>query len=267
MDNPITYEECFTVRFNDADRLSRATPMAIYSYLQETAVLHSENRGLASAELRERNYAWVLNRIHMRIDRYPRWQETVTIRTWGNTLTGLYAIREFEILDENGERCGVATSRWVLIDTARSRPIRMPDEIEKRYGVKPERALNDPFPRPVEIEHGDVQRDFHVRLSDLDTNQHTNSAVYVDWCLEAVPTEVHTTMAVHSIEVVYKRETVLGDSLRSVGAPADDDALDRRVFLHAIRTQPDGATVALGRSIWVPDAESTAAPTGISRRS
>jgi acyl-ACP thioesterase len=208
----------FEVRQRDVDRYDRLTPAALYGSMQDAAIAQSAARGVSRAAFMELGYAWMLNRIHLEVDRYPRILERIVIETWGSNLTGLYAIREFRVLDEADCEIARATSRWIVIDVARKRAIRLPGLLVERYGVVPERALADSFPK-LELSDGrEHQSAFRVRWSELDGNRHANSACYVDWLVESVPKEVLEGHVLRELELEYKRELVLGDALVSESA-------------------------------------------------
>src|SRR5690606_4466399 len=203
----------------------RLTPVALFNYMQEVAIRHGEAVGMTPHALHEAGYVWMMNRIHLNVDRYPARGETVHVRTWATQLSGMYAIREWVAFDGNGERVARATGRWVLLDGHRRKIIRIPASLHDAYGVYPDRAIEDPFERMHPLASYTHERAFHVRLSDLDTNQHANSAVYMDWTLESVPDEVLERSIPHTIELTYKKECKLGEpvSARSLGVESMSD--------------------------------------------
>ncbi|MEK7793291.1 MAG: acyl-ACP thioesterase domain-containing protein, partial [Candidatus Hydrogenedentota bacterium] len=105
------YRHSYEIRRRDTGRDECLTPDALYDYLQETAILHSDSVDLGANSLAGHGLAWILNRVIVHVDRYPRRREVVTIETWANNLRGLYAIREWRALDESGVVFACATSR------------------------------------------------------------------------------------------------------------------------------------------------------------
>ncbi len=247
------FAETFRIRFTESDRHGRATPVALFNLLQETAIGHSASAGRSGDVLRERGLAWMMNRAHMRFPRYPTTDSEVTVTTWAHRLTGLYAIREWSISDREGV-CMLATGRWIILDTRKRRIIKIPPDFADTYGELAERALEDPFDRLNPIDSGEHCRTFHVRVSDLDTNQHANSACYLDWALEAVPQGIASTRRPEAVEILFKKESVLGEFLTSRAQAGDADPSGNQSYQHTV-TGVANDPRAVGISRWPSSAE------------
>jgi len=244
------YRQSFEVRFCESDRRSHLTPIALFQYLQEAAIGHGDAVEMDGDALTDLGYAWMMNRLHMHVERYPKRRETVEVETWGSSLQGLYAIREWRMTDAANEVIARATARWIILDIAKRKIIRLPEVLAERYGEHKGRGLEDPFDRMTPIESGMHEKTFHVRVSELDTNQHANSASYIDWCLEAVPDEVLNEYAPESLEITYKKESKLGDGLVAQSIEETAPASDARAFRHAIRLEETGDLLTMAASVW-----------------
>lgn len=245
------YQQSFEVRFCEADQHSRLTPVALFNYLQECAIRHGDAAGMPDGEgLADMGYAWMMNRLHFEVDRYARRQETVHVETWCSTLTGLFAIREWNVTDDSGVSIARATGRWVIFDIRKRRIVKLPEMMAERYGEHEGRGIDDAFDRMTPIESGEHEKRFHVRLSELDSNQHANSASYIDWCLEAVPEDVLKEYLPCDIEITYKKESRLGDGLIASSLEEPSAEPTQRVFRHAILLDEDGALLTMGKSVW-----------------
>jgi acyl-ACP thioesterase len=89
-----------------------------------------------------------------------------------------------------------------------------------------------------------------VRVSDLDTNRHANSGCYIDWFVESVPHALITEGTCAELEVIYKKEALLGDSLMAVSSHSVDNVAGRKSYSHTVQREDDGALLAYGRSAW-----------------
>jgi acyl-ACP thioesterase len=80
----------------------------------------------------------------------------------------------------------------------------------------------------------DREREFRVRMADIDTNSHVNNVNYLAWALESIPADLRKSSFVHSIRGQFKREvpygaTVHGQSEPYLAATAESTWLPRQV--------------------------------------
>jgi medium-chain acyl-[acyl-carrier-protein] hydrolase len=240
---PIVFEYPFEVRQRDVDQFDRMTPGALYGSMQDAALAHSAARGLSGPALLELGYVWMLNRIHLSIDTAPVLLDQLTIQTWGSDFSGLYAVREYHVLNQVGDILARATSRWLTINVAKKRAVRMPEFIEPKYGVRSERGIDDSFEKMKLDPLPEHSKTFRVDWSHLDSNRHANSAFYFDWIVDAMPTDVLETSSLKDFELEYKKELVHGDTFTTHCARVGD------TFEHVIR-DTDDALIAQARSRW-----------------
>ncbi len=168
------YTDTFYVHSYEIDTTGTASIKSICNYLQETAGNHADELGVAVDRLSEENRTWVLSRLHVEMDRYPRWREELQIETWPSGENGLLATREFILSSADGDELGRATSAWLIIDIDRRRPVRIPDYVSEIRLPDRERVLPETEELPS-MEDPDLEATFRVRHSDLDLNAHVNN--------------------------------------------------------------------------------------------
>lgn len=245
------FEYPIEIRQRDVDQFDRVTPGALYGFMQDAALAHSAARGLSGPEFFKLGYAWMLNRIHFKIDTPPKLLERLTIKTWGSDFSGLYAVREFHIVDPEGKIIVRGTSRWIIIDLKKKRVVRVPDFIEERYGVLDQRGLDAPFAKlRLDVQSKD-QLEIQIRWSDLDSNCHANSARYFDWCVDTLPVEVLQQKRLTEFELEYKKELLLNDHVISASQSNSQAESDAREFHHRLSASADDALIAQARSCWI----------------
>ncbi|MFP6581083.1 MAG: acyl-ACP thioesterase domain-containing protein [Candidatus Hydrogenedentota bacterium] len=248
---PVVFEYPFEVRQRDVDQFDRITPGALYGSMQDAALAHSAARNLSGPELLARGYVWMLNRIHFVVDSPPMLLDQLRIRTWGSYFSGLYAVREYNVLNNADEVLVRGTSRWLTIHVEKKRAVRMPDFISEHYGVHPDRGLENSFEKfhiPVESGH---TMNFRVLWSDLDSNRHANSARYFDWCVDALPHDVVQQARLAEFELDYKRELRLNDQLISGSHRQQNGTADGQQYLHRITADDPDTLIAQARSRWI----------------
>ncbi len=244
-----TWKERFRIRAYEVGPRAQVTIQTICNYLQEAAGNHAQALNVSVDRLYKENLTWVLSRLHVQMNSYPRWQQHITVETWPSAVHKLYAVRDFRLHDSDGNEFGTATSSWMLINLTSRRPVSMPDYIRSLHDNTPGRAIDDAFDTLPDVEHADNTRHFNVRVSDLDMNQHVNNVNYIEWGLESVPEEIRTRFQLRHFEISFKAESRFGDRIQAGSRQQNDH--DTVCFHHALYREADGKTLARMKSSWM----------------
>ncbi|MEL7834914.1 acyl-[acyl-carrier-protein] thioesterase [Fodinibius sp. Rm-B-1B1-1] len=234
----ITYKETFKVRASEIDFEQKATLPAICNLLQEVAGNHARELEFDITDLQKNELTWVLHRLTVEIDRFPKWRETITIKTWPSSGDGLRAHRDFLILDRNQEVIGKSLSYWLILNIKNRRPVRIPKEIMQMAPNDTQHVLPVTEVDFPEIESPKYKHKYEVRKTDLDLNKHVNNVHYVDWALATLPEETN----VRKVDISFLGEAVLGDT---VGAQFQEYKNDTDyTFYHQLRRPSDNNILA-----------------------
>jgi acyl-ACP thioesterase len=242
----------FVVHYHEVNPKEQATPLTLLYYLEDAAIAHSESVGYGLSQVKVEGLAWLLNRWHLQMDRYPILGEKVTIETWPSSFERFYGRREFLIRNISQEIIGRATSLWIFYNITTKRPSRIRSEFGEIYGLDSLRAIDDPFDSLLAIgaETGESEQRFSVRRSDIDTNGHVNNANYLQWILEGVPEEIYQNHQLASLEIQYKKETAYGSNIRSRCLIEGLDSL-QPVCKHLILSEDSNQELAIAKTVWV----------------
>jgi len=228
----------FVVASYEVDGRNRARLRTITNYLQEAAVRHAIELGVARGELGE-NRTWMLSRLRVELGAWPCWRDEVVVETWPSGLDRLHALRDFRI----GPGWGVATSSWLVVDTVRRRPVRIPETVRSLRPDDPERVLAGfgDLPEPGPVEH---RAEFAVRWSACDVNGHANQSSYVGWLIDALPDEFVRAHEPRAFEIEFRAEARPGDVVVSEAGGG----------IHVLRRREDGREMARARLAWAATA-------------
>lgn len=236
------WDETFRVRSYEAGANRCASILSISNYLQEAAGNHAFVLGVAIDQLMMQNLSWVLSRLRVHMDVYPKWRDEVRITTWPCGVERLFAYRDFEIHGADGRRLGEATSAWLLLNVQKRRPARMIESVHDFAVLDRPRSFEDGLgERLAPLPHAEIERAFRVRLSDLDVNHHVNNVNYIEWAVETVPTEAGELI---DLQVEFLAESLSGDEIISRCARAG------QTYQHELLRASDRKILARARTEW-----------------
>ncbi|CAK9201528.1 unnamed protein product [Sphagnum troendelagicum] len=253
IDDGILYRQNFVIRSYEVDANRTATLETLTNLFQEAALNHVWLSGIGSdgfgttIQMKLHDLIWVVNRLHVEVDRYPKWGDVVEIESWVGAAGKNGMRRDWIVRDFNNRQVlARSTSTWVMMNQTTRKLSKMPEQV--RAEVSPY-YLNSKFAIPqqqlLSIPKLDDSAD-HIRSgltprrSDLDMNQHVNNVKYINWMMESVPASLVETHEVSSITMQYRRECGPSDVLQSLTSPADEHQLPEvlRPFEdHPSRTQ------------------------------
>lgn len=172
------------------DQYDNLSPWSAVRLFQEIACLHSMTHSIGFSELIKQGRAWVICRAYYRFDRLPHEAEPVTLKTWSRGTDGLFAFRDSQILDQQGNAIVASTTYWVIIELSTRHVVRMHDFMDsfKYYdGFATECQRLDRLRIPKGSVLGDPVAQFNVVPSMLDHTNHVNNAEYVRWIFDTLP--------------------------------------------------------------------------------
>ena len=235
----------FQVRSYECGPDGAATLPTICNYLQEAASLNAESLSFSKSNFAAagENISWVLTRMRVKMDRYPRWEERVVVATWPSGGRRIVANRDFEIRAADDTRLGVATSEWMLIDLASRRIVAIPDSVFECVDKSCAPVLGEtPFTKlRWDCRETAGACAFRARRGDIDLNGHVNNVHYIEWLLETVPAGIGSCL---DFEIIFRSETLAGEEVRAEGVEVEPG-----VYVHRV-SAPDGRDHVLARTHW-----------------
>lgn len=242
---PGTWQEPVLVHAYDVDFRKCATAESICRWFLEAAWNHAEQLGIGFDAVAQHHQFWVLARLRVEVDQYPFWGQLAQLTTWPRGVSGVLALRDFELCDTKGRRLAAGTSSWLVLDVKTHRAQRL-DKLARQIPSEITRqALGRDPAKILPFKQGTAQLSTAVRYSDIDVNQHVNSARYVGWCLDTYSPEFHHRHLLRRLEVNYVGETRWEDQVSVFSG--EPHPLH---FVHSIRNSKD-QEVCRAEFVWV----------------
>lgn len=162
------FEQTVIAGLADAAPGGRVRLDALARWLQDAAFDDVVDAGLGEIAL------WVVRRSRIRVERFPRFGDVATVRTWSSGTGRMWAQRRTTIL-VGGTPCVEAVALWVHLDPASGRPFPLTEPELALYGPGQEvkARLRHPAP-PADA----TAVDWPFRATELDVADHVNNAAY-----------------------------------------------------------------------------------------
>lgn len=220
MDIKGRYTRDYRVGIEELGYSDRASMKALLVFMEDCACWHSAGAGYGVREVDTIHRAWVVLDWKIKITRYPVYDEKLSVSTWSRKMDGIRAYRDFEVKDADGAVIAIGTSKWILTDTERRRPVRLTDDIVAAYEtdgtyVVMGDEIEDIMPGDDELA-GASEAVYNVRRSDIDCNGHVHNINYLDIASEAMPEDVYMKLIrgeYTNLHILYKKEIMYGDEI------------------------------------------------------
>ena len=213
-------EQDYYLRALDVDIRGNWMPSAIFVRMQEIAEDHATAVGLGRVDLIDtKGLGWVLTRLNLGMERYPKIGQTIKVATWPLKPTKLLFLRHFMFWDDTGV-LGRASSQWVLFDIA-ERAIRRTATVgDYPYDPNEKGVIEEPgkIMLPSEMDEITTRK---VMYSDVDMNRHMNNTKYLNWICELFPTEILQNRSIKNVKINYIAEAAIDQQVSLFTKEAD----------------------------------------------
>jgi len=244
------YDKEFELRYFEMDEFGVASPTTILTLLEEAAADHCFSINHSLYQLGEKNIGWVLISGFMQMERYPKYKEKITIRTWLSKYTVIKGFRENIIYDEQKNIIGRAKGLWIFFDIKRRRPTEIFSDIIDRWSFDNEESTDCNISQKINAtDNPDYEKQFKVYRYDTDMNKHVNNIRYLQWVVESIPAEIADNYYLYSIDGRFISEANLGQTIVSLTKNETNEIMNKS-FLHTIKTEGTDKICATAKTIW-----------------
>lgn len=211
------YQENYRIPCFMFDRGEQLRPAAFMDIAQDLAVYGAEQLQFDDRNVKEQGVVWILARMTVQFDRYPKRYDSVKLQTWHRGLDGLYFIREYQMIGADGQTAVRGTSSWILMDMETRRVVRS-DRMKSIVSIDPqnlERAIPESSPKIV-LPAGAVMEacgERKVVYSDVDYNGHANNAKYTAWAMDCLDQDMVYTRQMRDITINFNHEAHPGSTV------------------------------------------------------
>ena len=199
------------VSYDDVDSNMRMNLRGAMGYMQEAAMLHSGQAGYSVADVERTRVTWMLVQWRVRLMEPAYWGDALTIHTWPRSMERVTSVRNFEVFGPNDVLAAIGESNWVLVNADTGRITRITPNVAAAYDLTDRDVFDTPLPEIVSC-GGECTWSGVVGLRDIDTNNHVNNRVYLDYAREALREEF-AHISFREVSVRYRKQLLLGDRI------------------------------------------------------
>ena len=244
-----TFTKKYEIHYYEVDYKLRCKLSSIIDFICDVGTQQSESIGGGMEYCTNNNCAWVFYKYDIKMYRYPKFGEIISLSTTPVGFKKFYGLRKYIIRDDKNEIIGEALALFFLINIEKRRPMRIQKEQYDFYGVDGDVDYDISMDKLERVEEEQYSKQFDIRYSDIDSNKHVNNVKYVEWAMEAVPIEVIADYQLSRLKVTFEKETIYGEKV-SASATVKQINEDSLKSYHTI-SNSDGAELTLLEADWV----------------
>jgi acyl-CoA thioester hydrolase len=137
---PAIYQHLHSVCDAEIDELDHANNAAYVLWMQAAAIAHSSAQGWPTERYRAASYAWVARSHKIDYLLPAHLGDDLLVFTWVADMQRVSSLRRYEITRAQDQAVlARAETRWVFIDLASRKPMRIPPEVQADFELVPNR--------------------------------------------------------------------------------------------------------------------------------
>lgn len=180
-------------------------PMLVQKLI-DVATEHANILGIGNPFMPAPGMGWVLSRLSIEMERWPRENTEYTVTTWVEDWNRHFSRRAFSIHDAKGDIIGYARSIWMVLNTADRSNAGL-------SGLNFRQEWVSDIPCPIatqekhqKIEAGNDVTTYRFKYCDIDFYRHVNTVRYVDLLLNQFGMEDYDCNFINRFELSFLHE-------------------------------------------------------------
>lgn len=251
------FKETYFLSASEANAEQELSLPILTSKLIDIATAHANSLGIGNPSMEKMNAGWILSRLTIEMNSYPKVNDTYIISTWIESTNRHFSERAFKIYSESGEVFGYARSIWMVMDTVNHTNVGLshltfekewidgtipPIERQARHSTIVENICGEELPRGIVTATAPVF-DYKFKYCDLDFYRHVNTIRYVTLLLNRFTLEEHDESFVKRLELSFLHEAKYGMETQLLRS----DSQDGRMSSFLLRKRSDKSPLFFAR--------------------
>ncbi len=209
------YRKQFPLRYTDFDFKDELSLTSLLGIIQEAATGSADELGFGYADLKPKNYGFLVVNTYGEIYRRPVFGETLTVETWPLPPRHVFFERDYRVLGGDGQPVAAAASRWCLVDLASFSLLtgEALGEANANCPYNPEKSLSVLTWKVPRLKEGKEVYRTIARQSLCDHYLHVNNTRYADLFLDCLTMAELEGKTLRSFHIAYSKQAREGSEL------------------------------------------------------
>jgi len=209
---PNSFMRTFEIGISSCNSSLSVKPSAMQDMLVDTSMSHSIAMGTGYYELLKKNLMWVITEMEMHFVSYPKFTDTINIKTWPTEPKMLSTDRNYEVYDRAGKIIGNAVSTWCVLDANTRKLTKIKECGEHSITYLPAKYEKSNF-NFCDINKLAYFAEDKVIATNLDGNGHMNNICYVSKILDHLSQDELNKFTPKSIHMKFIHEMKNGETI------------------------------------------------------
>ena len=208
------HKKFYDVKYTDADAYDNLKPSALLSFMEESACLSADELGFGYEDIKYKNLGFIISNWYFDFEKPVKLGDKLEIHTWPLKTGKIIFLRDFELFVK-GEKVGVASSRWYMVDTEtfEIKPTSAFFADGFFDGYNTERSVDFKAWKLPVLENAMPVYSRTVRYSDYDHYFHANNTKYADYVMDVISVEEFKDKHLKSFQITYVKQCKFGDKV------------------------------------------------------
>ena len=210
-------EQTYKIGLREVGMKNELTNYGFLAFLEDIATYHSGLVGYGIEDVEKNNGAFLILDWNLKVEKRLKFNDSIKVITYAlpTDKPTFNCYRNFEVYNEKDELIATATSKWLFYNFKQRKIVKLDSQMMKSY--EPEGDLEKAekkVEKLTEPKSYQNMKEYQVRRSDIDVNNHMNNLVYLKIANEILPEDVYFSDELNNLRITYKHQLKLGDIVK-----------------------------------------------------
>ena len=204
----------YQLRYTDLDAYDNLKLSSLLSFLEESACLSADELGFGYDDVNPNHLGFIVVNWYIKLYKNIKLGDVLTVHTWPLKPRHLIFLRDYELYC-GGEKVGVCSARWCMIDTQKYVPVPTSAFFKGDFfdGYNTERSIEFNDWKIPTISSGETIYSKKVMFSDYDHYFHVNNTKYADFLYDVFTVDQLQGKSLSSVQITYVKQCKEGEQL------------------------------------------------------